>query len=186
MPWPPSCRGRPRSTRCSAGSRRSATSTSAYAPTRSPGAMSAPWAPRRAAQAHHRHGLQRGRARHLADPISRPRPARLHPPGLGVVGERSCSPADGDHPMTNHRPQQEAARHHPVGARRRAAQPGQQGRGPARDRPQRQAVRPHHRRRPRRRARPARRPHEPGRLPGRAARPGRRAGPGHGRATGRP
>ena len=90
---------------------------------------------------------------------------------------------DGDHPMTSHRPQQEAARDHPVGARRRAAQPRQQGRGPARDRPQRQAVRPLHRRCPRRRARPARRPPQPGRLPGRAARPGRRAGPGHGRAT---
>ena len=25
-------------------------------------------------------------------PISRPRPARLQPPGLGLVGERSCSP----------------------------------------------------------------------------------------------
>ena len=32
MPWPPSCRGKPRSTRCSAGSRRSATSTSTYSP----------------------------------------------------------------------------------------------------------------------------------------------------------
>ena len=37
--------------------------------------------------------LQRGRARRIADPISRPRPARLQPPGLGLVGERSCSPA---------------------------------------------------------------------------------------------
>ncbi len=93
----------------------------------------------------------------------------------------------GDHPMTNHRPQQEAARHHPVGARRRAAQPRQQGRGPARDRPQRPAVRADHRRRPRRRPRPARRPHEPGRLPGRAARPRRpRTRPGRRRPAGRP
>ena len=29
----------------------------------------------------------------IADPISRLRPARLHPPGLGLVGEQSCSPA---------------------------------------------------------------------------------------------
>ena len=74
-------------------------------------------------------------------PISRPRPARLQPPGLGLVGGRSVLSGDGDHPMTSHRPQQEAARDHPVGARRRAAQPRQPGRGPAGDRPRRPAVR---------------------------------------------
>ena len=47
---------------------------------------------RRAAEAGHRQRLPRGRARRIADPISRPRPARLQPPGLGLVGERSCSP----------------------------------------------------------------------------------------------
>ena len=44
--------------------------------------------------------LQRGRARRIAAPISRPRPARLPPPGLGLVGEQWCSPPDGDPPMT--------------------------------------------------------------------------------------
>ena len=93
MRWPPSCRGRPRSTRCSAGSRASATSTSVSPRRGHLGRCRQPGALRRAAQADHRHGLQRGRARRVADPISRPRPARVRPPGLGLVGERRCSPA---------------------------------------------------------------------------------------------
>ena len=51
-----------------------------------------PGALRRAAEAHHRQRLQRGRARRVGAPISHPRPARLRPPGLRVVGGRSCSP----------------------------------------------------------------------------------------------
>ena len=94
MRWPPSSQRRPRSTRCSAGSRRSATSTSASQPGRSHlGPCRHARLLRRAAEAGHRHGLRRRRARRIADPISRPRPARLQPPGLGLVGGRSCSPA---------------------------------------------------------------------------------------------
>ena len=71
-------------------------------------------------------------------PISRLRPARLQPPGLGLVGGRSVLSGDGDHPMTSTTDlSKKQLAHHPVGARRRAAQPRQQGRGPARDRPQR-------------------------------------------------
>ena len=36
----------------------------------------------------------------VARPISRTRPARQPPPGLRAVGERWCSPPDGDPPMT--------------------------------------------------------------------------------------
>ena len=46
---------------------------------------------RRAAEADHRHRLQRGRARRVAA-RSPPRPARVRPPGLGVIGGRWCSP----------------------------------------------------------------------------------------------
>jgi hypothetical protein len=47
---------------------------------------------RGAAEAGHGLSFQGGRVRPVADPISRTRPARLWPPGLGVVGERWCSP----------------------------------------------------------------------------------------------
>ena len=100
MRWPPSSRRRLRSTRCLPGSRRSATTTSATRRTRSPGPCRHPRALRRAAQAHHRHGLQRGRARRVALPISAPRPARHAPPGLGARRRALVLSEEGDHPMT--------------------------------------------------------------------------------------
>ena len=36
--------------------------------------------------------FKEGREHRVAAPISRPRPARQEPPGLGVVGEQQCSP----------------------------------------------------------------------------------------------
>ena len=51
-----------------------------------------PGAPRGASEAHHRQAFNEGEHA-IAGPISRPRPARLQPPGLGLVGGRSCSPA---------------------------------------------------------------------------------------------
>ena len=55
---------------------------------------------RRAAQAGHRQRLQRGRARRVSAPISRPRPAR--PAAAGARGRRRAMVLsdDGDHPMT--------------------------------------------------------------------------------------
>ena len=165
------------------------------APTRSPGAMSAPWATTPSCSSGSPTWPSTRASTPHSRPISRPRPARRPPAGARGRRRAIMLSGDGDHPMTKLSDTQAVILSAAVAARRRC------GPAAARD-PQA------HRRRPRQGPRQPR-GQGPDRASGRrpaattrrrcaspapACRPsassrgraGQRAGPGHGRATGRP